>query len=168
MEYDIIYSDRRSVGITVKDGKITVRAPRHSSKKFIHSIVLKHESWIKAALEKDRARKARNSLSDDEILILKKRLKECITPFLEKYSKDLDVKYSKVSITGAKTRFGSCSSSGNLCFSYRLMLYPNEAIEYVVLHELCHRVYMNHSKDFYDLIKRYMPDYKEREKLLKR
>jgi predicted metal-dependent hydrolase len=79
-----------------------------------------------------------------------------------------DVKYSKVSITGAKTRFGSCSSSGNLCFSYRLMLYPNEAIEYVVLHELCHRVYMNHSKDFYDLIKRYMPDYKEREKLLKR
>lgn len=70
-------------------------------------------------------------------------------------------------ITSAKTRFGSCSGKDSICFSYLLMRYPDEAIDYVVVHELAHIKHKNHSKAFYTLIEKYLPDYKEREKLLK-
>ena len=79
----------------------------------------------------------------------------------------MGLKYSRITITGAKTRFGSCSSKGNISFSYRLMLYPEAAREYVVIHELAHLLEMNHSKRFYAIIEKYIPDYKERKKLLK-
>ena len=72
-----------------------------------------------------------------------------------------------VTITSARTRFGSCSAKGRLCFSWRLMQYPPEAIDYVVVHELAHLVHMNHGPEFYALIERYLPDYKARRKLLR-
>jgi len=79
----------------------------------------------------------------------------------------MNLKYGRITITSAKTRFGSCSSKGNISYSYKLMLYPEAAREYVVVHELAHLVEMNHSKRFYSLVERYLPDYKERRKLLK-
>ena len=79
----------------------------------------------------------------------------------------MNLKPSRITITGARTRFGSCSSKDNLSFSYLLMLYPEAAREYVVVHELAHLSEMNHSKRFYAIIEKYMPDYKERKKLLK-
>ena len=86
---------------------------------------------------------------------------------LREYALVMGLEYNRISITGAKTRFGSCSSQKNICFSYRLMLYPEEAREYVIVHELAHLVEMNHSHRFYAIIERYMPDYKARRKLLK-
>ena len=80
----------------------------------------------------------------------------------------MGVSYEKVSINSAKTRFGSCSSRKTLNFSYRLALYPYEAIEYVCVHELAHLTEMNHSKKFWAIVEKYLPDYKERKKLLKR
>ena len=70
-------------------------------------------------------------------------------------------------ITSARTRFGSCSGKNSLCFSWRLMQYPREAIDYVVVHELAHIRHHDHSPAFYALIERYMPDWRERMKLLK-
>ena len=74
---------------------------------------------------------------------------------------------TKITVTGARTRFGSCSGKNSICFSYHLMRYPDKAIDYVVVHELAHIKHKNHSKDFYSFVARFMPDYKEREKLLK-
>jgi len=79
----------------------------------------------------------------------------------------MSLKHGRITITSAKTRFGSCSSKGNISYSYRLMLYPEAAREYVVVHELAHLLEMNHSKRFYAIIEKYLPDYKERKKLLK-
>ena len=79
----------------------------------------------------------------------------------------MGLKYSRIKITSAVKRFGSCSSSGNICYSYRLMLYPEEAREYVVVHELAHLEEMNHSKKFYEIISKVLPDYKYRRRLLK-
>ena len=79
----------------------------------------------------------------------------------------MGLKYGRISITSAKTRFGSCNSRGNIAYSYRLMLYTEAAREYVVVHELSHLLEMNHSKSFYSIVEKYMPDYKERRKLLK-
>lgn len=72
-----------------------------------------------------------------------------------------------IKITSAEKRFGSCSAKDSLCFSYRLMLYPPDAVDYVVVHELAHIRHKNHGKQFYALIAQVMPDYKERERLLK-
>ena len=87
---------------------------------------------------------------------------------MEHYSEEMGVSYAKVSINSANTRLGSCSSKKTLNFSYRLMLYPHEAIEYVCVHELAHLIEMNHSRKFWSIVEAYMPDYKARKKLLKR
>ena len=79
----------------------------------------------------------------------------------------MGIKYGRITIASAKTRFGSCSSKGNISYSYRLMMYPEEAIDYVVVHELAHRIEMNHSPRFYAIVERILPDYKKRRKLLK-
>jgi hypothetical protein len=89
---------------------------------------------------------------------------ECKT---KEYAHLMNLKYGRITITSAKTRFGSCSSKGNISYSYRLMLYPERAREYVVVHELAHLSEMNHSKRFYSIIEKILPDYKERKKALK-
>ena len=71
-----------------------------------------------------------------------------------------------VKITSARTRFGSCSGKNSLCFSWRLMLYPPQAIDYVVVHEMAHIRHHNHSKDFWAFVASVMPDYRERQALL--
>ena len=72
-----------------------------------------------------------------------------------------------IKITSARTRFGSCSAKNSICFSWRLMLYPPEAIDYVIVHELAHIRHHDHSPAFYALIEQYLPDWKARMKLLK-
>ena len=79
----------------------------------------------------------------------------------------MGLKPQRISITKAKTRFGSCSSKKTISFSCFLLLYPPEAVDYVVVHELAHLKYMNHQKEFYRLIEQLMPDYKKRRALLK-
>ena len=74
--------------------------------------------------------------------------------------------YEKITITSAKKRLGSCSIKGNICYSLYLLLYPDTAIDYVVVHELAHLVEPNHSKRFYDVIEQFLPDWEERRKLL--
>ena len=106
-------------------------------------------------------------MSASDISELRKIAREYIVPKTEYFSHIMGLKYGRITITGAKTRFGSCSSKGNLSFSYRLMLYPPEAIDYVIVHELAHLCEMNHSKRFYSIIERVLPDYKERIKRLK-
>lgn len=75
--------------------------------------------------------------------------------------------YKKIRISSARTRWGSCSSKGTLSFSWRLILTPLDVIDYVVVHELAHTVHHNHSKHFWKLVEKLMPDYKERRKRLK-
>jgi len=76
-------------------------------------------------------------------------------------------KYRKIRITSARTRWGSCSSMGNLNFTWRLVMAPPEVIDYVVVHELAHLRVNNHSKEFWKQVERIMPDYKQRLKWLK-
>ena len=109
-----------------------------------------------------------NSLTEQDIKALKKLAKKVLKAKTEYYAKQVGVSYGKITITSAKTRFGSCSSKGNISYSYRLMLYPESAIDYVVVHELAHRKYMNHQKAFYKEIEKVLPDYKKRKMLLKK
>jgi len=72
-----------------------------------------------------------------------------------------------ITVTGARTRFGSCSPKNRLCFSWRLMQYPEEAIDAVVVHELAHILHKNHGKQFYKAVENVLPDYRTRVKHLK-
>lgn len=168
MEYKVAYSSRRTLGITVKDGIVTVRAPYGTPEHLIDRAVHEHESWIAKALRKQELRREKSSsLTDADIADIKKKAKTVLKEKTEYFSKIMGIKYGRITITSARTRFGSCSSEGNISYSYRLMLYPEEAIDYVVVHELAHRREMNHSPRFYAIVERILPDYKERRKLLK-
>ena len=168
VDYISVFSDRRSISLTVRDGVLTVRAPYGTDKKTIEKLILKHEDWVIKNIAKSREKEQRfKNLSEKDIAQIKKEAKEYFEVKTKQFAEIMGLKYGRIKITSAKTRFGSCSSDKNICFSYRLMLYPQKARDYVIIHELCHLVYMNHSKKFYSLLEKYLPDYKERKRLLK-
>ncbi len=169
-DYKIIRSSRRTLAIEIKkDASVTVRAPFSVSNGEIREFVNKKSAWIEKHLKemKESKNSEAKSYTEKEIKELKTAEREIILPLAEYYSELLGVKYKSIKFNRAKTRFGSCSRNNSLNFSCFLMLYPREAIEYVVVHELCHIREHNHSKRFYALVKALLPDYKEREKLLK-
>ncbi|MBO5212189.1 MAG: M48 family metallopeptidase [Clostridia bacterium] len=169
MDYKIIYSKRRTLALQIsQDCEILIRAPFKTPKNIIDDFVISHSEWIKTHLER---RKLLNEkyppLSDDEIKHLKIKAMKTIPSRVEYFSKIMGVFPVGVSINSAKKRFGSCSSRGRLNFSCRLMLYPDEAVDYVVVHELAHLKHLDHSKSFWSFVERFMPDYRERKNLLK-
>ena len=168
MKYEIIFSKRKTVSLQIKDGELVVRAPIGMKDEDVRRIVEKHTRWIERTLEKQRRALTRApELSEEKIKALRLEAKEYFKSQIEKYSKIMGLKYGRMTITSAKKRFGSCSSRGDICFSYRLMLYPEAAREYVVVHELAHLIEMNHSARFYSIVEKYLPDYKERRNMLK-
>ena len=168
MEYEIKRSDRRTVAITIRDGKVILRAPKRLSDKDAEKIINSHLEWINSKLsESEKKKEAEPQLSDKEIAALKRSARKYFADKTAYFSKIMNLQYGRITITSAKTRFGSCSSKGNISYSYRLMLYPEEAREYVVVHELAHLLEMNHSKRFYAVVEKYLPDYKLRRRFLK-
>ena len=170
MQYRLVRSKRKSLAIEVTPSlEIIVRAPFFVSKRRIEKFVLDHQKWAEDAIEKikERQKNRHPEPSEEQIKVLKQRAKEILPERVAHYSQIMGVLPSAVKITSARTRFGSCSGKNSICFSYRLMQYATEAIDYVVVHELAHIKYKNHGKQFYAFIEEYMPDYKEREKLLK-
>ena len=169
MKYSVIYSDRKTVTLTVKDGDVIIKAPRKIKKRELVKIIEKHREWIAKALEREKQKREKyENLTEAEIKVLKKEAKKYLSEKCEYFASIMGLSYNRITITSAKTRFGSCSSSKNISFSYRLMLYPEPAREYVVVHELAHLKEMNHSPNFYAIIEKILPDYKERKKLLKK
>lgn len=153
-----------------KDLKVLVRAPMTLKLSKIDDFVKEHEDWIekhKKLTEKRQNARPSENLSEEEVLALKKKAKALIPLRVAYYSKMMAVRPTGIKITSAKTRWGSCSESNSLCFSYKLMLYPMEAIDYIVVHELAHIRVKNHSPAFYEEVERYMPDYKKRARILK-
>ncbi len=168
MEYEVIYSKRTTLSISIKDGRVIVRSPYGVKREVIEDNLKSHISWIQKKLtEQEQRAEKYPEPTEEEIKLLRKKAKEILPLKTEYYSKIMGLKYGRITITSAKTRFGSCTSVGNISFSYRLMMYPESAIDYVVVHELAHLVEMNHSKRFYKIVESVFPDYKERRRLLK-
>ena len=144
-EYEIIYSSRKTIAIQVtRDGRVLVRSPRHCSRSYIDTFVSKNETWVLKHL-------ARAKELEDQ----------------KKAASSAHVSYGRISIREQKTRWGSCSSKGNLNFNWRLILAPEEVLDYVVVHELAHRREMNHSKAFYAIVESVLPDYRAARKWLR-
>ena len=173
-EYEIIYSRRKTVAIQVtSEGKVVVRAPYRCPRSFIEAFVRGKEDWVlkhleqaQANLEKRRA-SAHPPLSAEERARYIMITRDIFTRKVEYYARIMGVSYGRISIREQKTRWGSCSSKGNLNFNWRLILAPEEVLDYVVVHELAHRRGMNHSKAFYSLVESGLPDYRRAQKWLK-
>ena len=169
MDYKIIYSKRKTIAIQVtKSCEVFVRAPIGVSRVRIEEFVSAHTDWISKHLESQRLHaQSYPALTDDEISCLKASAAEILPKRVEYFASVMGVSPTKISINGAKTRLGSCSDKGRINFSYRVMRYPSEAIDYVVVHELAHLKFLNHSRQFWAFVEAILPDYKERKKLLK-
>ena len=99
-------------------------------------------------------------LPDQMMNLLKKRLKLEVEEVISRYAREMGVNPGKVFIRDQRTRWGSCSPRGNLNFNVRLVSVPPELREYVVIHELAHLKFLDHSKEFWSLVERFYPDYK--------
>lgn len=168
-EFILKRSRRKTLSLEInKKCEIIVRAPLHLSKKKIDEFVSSHDEWIEKNLKKIRERNENaEELSKNEIEALRKRAKEYLPDRTAYFAEIMGVEYTSLKITSAKTRYGSCSAKNGICYSLYLMQKPIEAVDYVVVHELAHTVHHNHSAQFYALVEKYMPDYKERNRLLK-
>ena len=169
ISYTIIRSGRKTIGLQVRDGRVIVRAPRLVTKAQIERFVLAHEAWIERALARQQQKQAAHpEPTDAERAEYLRRAKALLPQRVACWSERMGLYPAQVRITSARRRFGSCSSKGHICFSWRLMQYPMEAIDYVVVHELAHLRHLNHSPEFYALVARYLPDHKARRAMLRR
>ena len=167
--YELIRSGRRSICIEITESaNVRVRAPFKLSRKYIDEFVADHKKWIDDSIEKQlkRDRMLEEICGKCGERELKKRAYELIYSRVEHYQKIMGVTASAVKITSAAKRFGSCSSKNSLCFSYRLMIYPTEAIDAVVVHELAHIRFKNHQCEFYRFVRSVLPDYDKRMRML--
>ncbi len=168
--YELIRSRRRTLALELtREGRVLVRAPLHLARGPIDAFVERHAAWI----ARHRARQqARPSLfppdpTPEEIAALKARAEAVLPPKVAAWSRKMGLVPTGVRITAARKRYGSCSGKNSLCFSCFLMNAPEEAVDLVVVHELCHIREKNHGPGFYALLEHYLPDYRERKKLLR-
>ena len=170
--YVIQKSRRRSLSVSLMtDNRVLVKAPYGTTERTVQEFLLSKKDWITKHLEKQNREEEKAEslglLSADEIKQIKKQARRVIPQRVEYWANKIGVTYGRIAIRLQSSRWGSCSVDGNLNFNCLLVLMPPEILDSVVVHELCHRRHMNHSKDFYAEIDRVFPDYKRCNKWLK-
>lgn len=161
LQYEIIYSKIKNVYIQIKDGKVLIKAPKKISKKDLNRIIENKYNWIQKSLEKEKKKQEKRPLYTQE------QFKQIIEKNANELIKITGLIPNKIRIKDIKYAWGSCSINKNITINQKLISYNERAIRYVILHELCHLEYMNHSKEFWNLVQRYMPEYKQVKKEFK-
>lgn len=167
--YTLVRSRRKTLALEVtRDAAVTVRAPSRLPMREIDRFVVEHQPWIEKHLAAAQARRLRHpEPTPEEEAALRERARTVLPQKLDAYAARMGLRPAGLRITSARTRFGSCSADDHICFSWRLMQYPDAAIDYVVVHELAHIREKNHGRAFYALVEQYLPDWRERRALLK-
>lgn len=167
---EVVRSQRKTLGLQVKDpDTLVVRAPRRVSDAAIRRFVAEHEEWVAAALKRvaqsalarEDAVAREGLLGEDDLAVLAMQAREAVPARVAYFAPRIGVTYGRITLRCQKTRWGSCTSKGNLNFNVLLMLAPPEVLDYVVVHELCHRLEMNHSPRFWALVAQHDPGFKE-------
>lgn len=161
----------KNINVRVKppDGRIEVSMPMRLSLSKLEEFVASHGPWLEKAQRKmvESPRSEAESATPEERKQWR-QIVEAFTPALiERWEPIMGVKSQKLAYRDMKSRWGSCQpSTGRICINTRLALYPPECLEYVVVHELCHLKERGHGPAFKALMDRYLPDWRERRKLL--
>lgn len=159
-----------------RDGRFVVTAPQTLNQNFIDMFITQKLSWIRKKL---LFFKNQTNITPTHKVLTKKQKRNEYIEYKEKarilvherlkyFNQFYSCNYNDVRIKNVSSRWGSCSKKGNLNFSYKLALLPQELSDYVIVHELCHLKELNHSKNFWDLVAKTVPDFKERRALLKK
>ena len=164
--YELIRSRRRTVSVEItEEAKVVVRAPNRMPLHEIEGFVQTNADWILKHVDKAEKRnkraKDRAPVSRNEILALTDLALAEFPDKVKHYAEILGVTYGKISVKHQKTLWGSCNRNGDLSFNCLLMKAPEHVRDYVIVHELCHRKEMNHSKAFWKCVEEVIPDYRE-------
>jgi len=165
-------SGRKTVALEItKEAELLVRAPYGMKDWEIRSFIDEKAAWIEKHLrmqeERKEKRQAANHLTPEELRDLADEAVKRIPERVAYYAGSMGVTYGRITIRNQKTRWGSCSREGNLNFNCLLMLAPPKVLDYVVVHELCHRKEMNHSSRFWNQVEQVLPDYRQSRQWLK-
>ena len=170
---ELIRSNRKTLALQIQEpGVLLVRAPARMPAADIRRFVLEKREWVTKHLAMAETREAEKQtvqrLTWPQLHILADQALEVLPPRVRYWADRLGVRYGRITVRNQRTRWGSCSSRGNLNFNCLLMLCPEEVADYVIVHELCHRKEMNHSPRFWALVESQLPDWQERRAWLKR
>ena len=167
----VIKSSRKTISIELKTDEILVRAPKRMCDAEIQTVIAKKRSWIEKhySVMQERQNKFKQlaPYTKEELNELTEKARTIIPQKVKTYAERIGTDYGHITIRHQRTRWGSCSSKGNLNFNCLLMLFPDEVIDSVVVHELCHRKHMNHSAAFYREVETVFPQYHVCQKWLK-
>ena len=163
-EIEVIRSRRKTLSLEVLgDGRVRVRAPLRSSERELRQFVEKNRPWIERKLQDAKRRQAEAEqvvpLNEEELRALQSRAKKLFAERAAYYAPIVGVRFGRITVRKQRSKWGSCSSAGNLNFNCLLLLAPPEVLDYVVVHELCHRLEMNHSPRFWAEVRRVCPEY---------
>ena len=165
ISYQVIRSNRKTIALQITpEGQLLVRSPRAMSDARIREFVQSKSSWIQKHMQ---TRPQLPKLSEAQLRIIGEEAAKRIPARVAYFAPLLGVACNRITIRTQRTRWGSCSSKGNLNFNRLLVLAPAAVLDYVVVHELCHLREMNHSPQFWSLVESILPDYKQRKKWLK-
>lgn len=170
-QVEIVRSARKTASIQIRpDGTVVFRAPMRMPESEIRRVLQEKRSWIETHREKavnNQMSAAQAPLTVEDIHRLAQEAAAALPPLVKAYAARMGVTYGRITVRNQVSRWGSCSSSGNLNFNCLLMLAPTEVREYVVVHELAHRRHMDHSAAFWQEVEKVLPDYRERVRWLK-
>ena len=169
-QVEIIRSKRKTVTIQIKsDGRVVVRAPVRMSGVAIRHLLEEKSAWIEKHLAQIRRQNesAEPPFTPEQLRQLAEAARQDLPRRAARFAPLVGVSYGRITIRAQKSRCGSCSTRGNLNFNCLLMLCPEEVRDYVVVHELCHRKEMNHSRRFWLELARVLPEYEQQRQWLK-
>ncbi len=200
-EYTVMRSSRRSLGITVRDGRVIVRVPMRFSNESLCRFLGEHSDWIQKKLagqEQSRQRfasvkeyrtvlicgtekklllgAAKNSESADTVCLkeiaylrkwLEKNYSACIEEDVYRLGKKIGVMPEDLQVRDFKAKWGSCDSRGLIKINWRILFLRPPLREYILVHELCHLKFLNHSADFWAEVEQFCPSYRKLRKELK-
>ncbi len=151
------------------DGDILVSAPLRTAKSLLRKVLLEKEIWIMRSLSQLRATGKVRNKKDEEVSYQrhKERARKLVEQKLVYWNQFYKYTYGRVSIRNQRTRWGSCSRKGNLNFHYKILFLPEELVDYLIVHELCHLRAFDHSQRFWGLVSKTIPDYQKRRRALK-
>lgn len=159
----VIRSRRKTISLDINyRNEVTIRVPYYTDRNQILQFVEEREGWIEANAyliqEKQAEAERQGILTEEGLEKLKQQAARLIPQKVQYYAAQMGVSYGTVTLRMQKTKWGSCSGRGNLNFNILLLLAPPEILDYVIVHELCHRKYMDHSAAFWNEVKKYIPD----------
>ena len=166
--HQITRSRRRSLALIIdQEGKVSVKAPHRLPDEEIWRFITEKREWIMRKLQAIATNPKPIALSDEQAEELREKFLPKVKERCCHFSSVTGLSPSKVRLSSARTRWGSCGAGGTISFNWRLALCPDQVIDYVIVHELFHLAEPNHSSRFWEKVAAIVPDHRSHRRWLR-